>query len=414
MIFKFWMKVLFHIAFLYIGHGFELLPEFAEKLPNQTVRVGKDVSFTCLVNNLGDHQVGWFHVEKKQVLAIHKTLITRNYRVTLSSSDSKHWTLHIKNVKEEDRGQYMCQINTIPMKSHSGFLDVVVPPDIIDEETTSDVVVQEGSNVSLRCRATGYPDPSITWQREDGTQIPMGKWNGKAILQDEYDGEDLNITRVSRLHMGAYLCIASNNVRPPVSRTIKLQVNFPPMLWIPHQLIGAPVGSEVTINCHSEAFPNSINFWKTADGTMIVSDNEVQATSLVNEYKTHMRLKILNVRPKHFGEYKCIAKNPMGDTEGSIRLYEIPSPTTKSIHSPSKKSLHGQSKALASRKNRLMDSHRESDGEVNDSGRQGGPPNAKESTNSKSSSTETKEALWKLSLIILLFFATTVNLESSL
>lgn len=36
------------------------------------------------------------------------------------------------------------------------------------------------------------------------------------------NGTVLNITRVNRLHMGAYLCIASNGVPPTVSKRIML------------------------------------------------------------------------------------------------------------------------------------------------------------------------------------------------
>lgn len=38
------------------------------------------------------------------------------------------------------------------------------------------------------------------------------------------DGETLTITKVSRLHMGAYLCIASNGVPPSISKRIMLMV----------------------------------------------------------------------------------------------------------------------------------------------------------------------------------------------
>jgi len=46
-----------------------------------------------------------------------------------------------------------------------------VPPDILDYPTSSDMVVHEGSNVTLQCAATGYPSPTITWRREDNHNI---------------------------------------------------------------------------------------------------------------------------------------------------------------------------------------------------------------------------------------------------
>lgn len=38
------------------------------------------------------------------------------------------------------------------------------------------------------------------------------------------DGENLTISKVSRLHMGAYLCIASNGVPPSISKRVVLMV----------------------------------------------------------------------------------------------------------------------------------------------------------------------------------------------
>lgn len=39
-----------------------------------------------------------------------------------------------------------------------------------------------------------------------------------------YDGETLNLVKISRLEMGAYLCIASNGVPPSVSKRIIVDV----------------------------------------------------------------------------------------------------------------------------------------------------------------------------------------------
>lgn len=38
-------------------------------------------------------------------------------------------------------------------------------------------------------------------------------------------------------------------------------------------------------------------------------------------YKTHMRLTIFNIQHDDYGTYKCVAKNPRGETDGIIRLY---------------------------------------------------------------------------------------------
>lgn len=33
------------------------------------------------------------------------------------------------------------------------------------------------------------------------------------------------------------------------------------MIWIPNQLIGAGEGQQITLECISEAYPKSINYW---------------------------------------------------------------------------------------------------------------------------------------------------------
>lgn len=53
------------------------------------------------------------------------------------------------------------------MKSTQGYLAVVVPPDIIDLETSHDMTVDEGQNVTLTCSAVGLPKPTIEWRREE-------------------------------------------------------------------------------------------------------------------------------------------------------------------------------------------------------------------------------------------------------
>ncbi|XP_036144744.1 opioid-binding protein/cell adhesion molecule homolog isoform X5 [Monomorium pharaonis] len=311
------------------GHHHESeLPRFAEEIQNVTVSVGRDALLACVVDNLRHYKVAWVRVDTQTILSIHQNVITQNQRITLSYNDHRSWYLHIKNVQEVDRGWYMCQVNTDPMKSRQGYVQVVVPPSIITKETSTDMVVREASNVTLTCKATGYPEPYVMWRREDGQNI---NYNGESV--NVVDGEVLHIVKISRLHMGAYLCIASNGVPPSVSKRVSLRVQFPPMLSIPNQLEGAYIGQDVVLECHTEAYPNSINYWTTERGDMIVSGNSVsgdkyEAVATDSGYNRYMILKIRNVGPKDFGSYKCIAQNSLGGTDGVIKLDEIPAPST--------------------------------------------------------------------------------------
>lgn len=43
----------------------------------------------------------------------------------------------------------------------------------------------------------------------------------------------------------------------------------PPMIWVPNQLVGAVEGQRMTLECHSEAYPKSINYWTREKGDIV-------------------------------------------------------------------------------------------------------------------------------------------------
>lgn len=93
-----------------------------------------------------------------------------------------------------------------------------------------------------------------------------------------------------------------------------------PMIWVPNQLVGAPVGTSVTIDCHIEAYPRAISYW-VYDNVMLLPTTKYGTENSENSYRSHMKLTVNNLQPRDFGTYRCISKNSLGETEGSIRLY---------------------------------------------------------------------------------------------
>ena len=55
---------------------------------------------------------------------------------------------------------------------------VAVPPDILDDESSSDTLATEGMRVLLNCRARGNPEPAISWVREDGKMLRICRHDG--------------------------------------------------------------------------------------------------------------------------------------------------------------------------------------------------------------------------------------------
>ena len=127
-------------------------------------------------------QVAWVRVDTQTILTIHNNVITRNPRISLKRPASNVWILQLQRVQENDRGWYMCQINTDPMRHRSGYFEVVVPPKIISKDDNSNMVVREGESLTLSCNATGHPKPHIVWRRENGEDIILSSGKKGTIL----------------------------------------------------------------------------------------------------------------------------------------------------------------------------------------------------------------------------------------
>ncbi|XP_066903881.1 leucine-rich repeat, immunoglobulin-like domain and transmembrane domain-containing protein 3 [Halyomorpha halys] len=105
------------------------------------------------------------------------------------------------------------------------------------------------------------------------------------------------------------------------------------MLWIPHQLVGSPLGRNVTLECFTEAHPNALTYWTREDGQMIHSSKKYHTIEIPQEvsYKVQMMLTIVKLKIQDFGTYKCVAKNSRGETDGTIRLYASALMTTTTL-----------------------------------------------------------------------------------
>ncbi|KAF7494617.1 Protein amalgam [Sarcoptes scabiei] len=270
----------------------------------------------------------------------------------------------------------MCQVNAENMISQIGYLDVKVPPILIEDRTSSDTIVDEHQKAILKCHAKGYPKPKITWRREFGEPINLGQFGGQKFSVPTFEGSQLNLTQVTRDDMGAYLCIASNGIPPSLSRRILLHVNFRPKIRVQNQLISSRIGSSVELVCFCEAHPKPIITWTLPNGVPIVSgydstsmmiivsstsspfsDKQQSNNSMINKdqdvnddkhnysgeknrrsmdrkrkkyetkeefdgFRVTMILVINKLEREDFGSFKCSAKNLLGEKEGLIRVFE--------------------------------------------------------------------------------------------
>ncbi|UXI15992.1 aryl hydrocarbon receptor nuclear translocator [Sarcoptes scabiei] len=301
------------------------LHQWPNTMNNVTATLGRNATFECVFPQLKDFKLVWLH-QDHSLLAMHDSVISKNGRISVRSHANTTFYLTIHEVQESDRGFYLCQVNTKPMRIQIGYLEVNVPPSFIEEETSGDSDIIEGSSVDLRCDAIGRPEPEINWRRENGQLIVFdSKLNDSQLM---VKGRHLNLTNVTRQQMGAYLCIASNGIPPTISKRIFLGVSFTPKVLKLNSTVKASIGSSATLECILESYPRSNILWQKSRNQskpIIYSDHKYSV--FINEstqpFRWIARLKIINLEQNDFDKYTCSATNHMGTAKSVVNLIKI-------------------------------------------------------------------------------------------
>ncbi|KAL2095830.1 hypothetical protein ACEWY4_007978 [Coilia grayii] len=172
-------------------------------------------------------------------------------RVELVTKGQLEYSLRIQKVDVYDEGQFTCSIQTKELSRTSQlFLIVQVPANIY--KVSEDITINEGSNVTLTCLASGRPDPMITWRLLNPSAEPL------------YGEEYLDISGITRTQAGRYECKASNDVASPDVKYVNVIVNYAP--FIKDTKSSDPqVGRMGVLQCEASAIPKPEFKWYRDD-----------------------------------------------------------------------------------------------------------------------------------------------------
>ena len=116
---------------------------------------------------------------------------------------AKDGQLSIKNTQKKDTGLYKCTAsNPLGHDSAVTHLNVVELPHFTIRPP-SQLEVDITKNVTIRCQATGNPQPKITWMKESG-ELPDGR-------SEVGVNGTLKIWNLKKEDSGKYTCVASSN-----------------------------------------------------------------------------------------------------------------------------------------------------------------------------------------------------------
>lgn len=93
------------------------------------------------------------------VVSAANLMITRDPRFRLMDG----YSLQIKGVRPQDAGDYICQIGDQENRDLVHTVEILVPPSVRAHPESGHVTARKGSSVTLECKASGNPVPSISW-----------------------------------------------------------------------------------------------------------------------------------------------------------------------------------------------------------------------------------------------------------
>ncbi|XP_066255817.1 limbic system-associated membrane protein-like [Euwallacea similis] len=284
------------------------LPTFLTSSQVFKVKDGDRVVLPCEVTNPGPYVLAW----KKgiAVLSAGSVKVSPDPRVQLING----FNLEIREVGQQDAGDYVCQIGTLEPREITHTLEVLVPPRIIHVSSNGRVEVKKGSSVFLECRAEGNPTPKITWSRKNNL-LPGGDQTVIASV--------LTMDKVDRHHAGTYQCTASNGIGPEAFKQVVLHVLYPPEISVENPVVHSAEGLEAQLVCivHGENQPEVL--WYR--DTMQLDTTERR---IMESRGSKYTLVIRKVHRTDFGNYTCVADNQLGKTRKSIQLTGKPKAVT--------------------------------------------------------------------------------------
>ncbi|XP_065344709.1 lachesin-like [Cloeon dipterum] len=280
-------------------------PRFTSRGQTYRAVLGDTLVLPCEIQNVGNYVVLWRR--GGDVLTAREIMVTRDQRFRLVEG----YNLEIRNVMPQDAGDYVCQISAKDNKDLVHTVEILVPPTIRGQPSTGSMTVRKGGSVTLECKASGNPVPTITWTKKGGTLF-----GGEKTVE----GFSLTLDQVDRHQAGVYQCSANNGVGPPATIDINLTILYPPEIQVERSWVHSGEGYEAQLVCIVHADPPAIVQWHHDSFALEPNDRRKMETK-----GTKHTLSISNVQSGDFGNYSCVADNSLGRAKKYMELSGRPS-----------------------------------------------------------------------------------------
>ncbi|KAK2540204.1 Hmcn1 [Columba guinea] len=269
-----------------------------EKVTNASVVVHHPVSLFCEVSGNPFPVISWYK-EDIQVVESSAVQILHNGKI-----------LKLLKAATDDAGLYSCKAINVAGSSEKLFnLDILVPPSIMGADTPGEMAVILNQEISLECRATGFPFPDIHWFK-DGKPLFLGDPNVELLDKDQV----LHIKSTRRVDKGRYQCSATNAAGKQV-KEVKLIIHVPPTIKGGNTTteVSVLLNNLINLECETKGIPVPTITWYK-EGRPIISSPQALYVD------RGQFLQIPRAQVSDSAKYTCRVTNAAGAAE---KIYDV-------------------------------------------------------------------------------------------
>uniref|UniRef100_A0A8C7FFL6 Neural cell adhesion molecule L1-like protein n=1 Tax=Oncorhynchus kisutch TaxID=8019 RepID=A0A8C7FFL6_ONCKI len=254
---------------------------------------GEELVLECIAEGFPTPVIEW----TKRTEKLPKRANLKNYGKRLT----------INNIEEEDDGKYTCEArNSVGDTVHYFNVMVEEPPRWQPEPPKGQLAVV-GSDVHIKCSASGKPRPVISW-RKNGQPLDDGPSSNRQVLDDT-----IVLHRARPEDSAVYQCEASNRHGTILANANIMIINLPPrMLTKDYQRYSVVQGRDIIMDCKV--------FIEPPDDTTESVEGE-----RFSVFKNGS-LQINQAGKEDSGEYVCFATNSEGKS-AITALLDVKDPT---------------------------------------------------------------------------------------
>ncbi|XP_060933914.1 hemicentin-1 [Limanda limanda] len=268
------------------------------------IGIGETMVMACSASGVPQPEILWY----KGDVQLHSS--------SLLDVDTLGGTLTIKETQKVDAGDYSCvAVNAAGTSSGLISVDVGAAPKFTREP--SDVASDIGSSVTLLCHVQGYPEPQVTWRREDRRPLLNVSRTHGTVTQSR---GGLHITSLWVEDETVYICEAQNHFgRIQAEASVTVTGLVLPVIALSPAVLSVIEDQPLTLPCVLLAGnPLPERQWLHNYG-LVTSDQYVTV-------RRDGSLHIERIRLDDAGDYTCLAENVVGaaNETTTVNVYVIP------------------------------------------------------------------------------------------